>query len=185
VADQGWFLLEEVAIPLLAAGLFVLGRKSLPRTILVLSAGALLVAGIKWMFFAVEYGRGAFMADGWLHYPLEPSLLVLDYVRAVMLTFALFMGIAAWILALYDCVSQRRWGWFSGIIAVTVLSYVAGGIDNSPQFMRQNSAYDQLMRGHFLAVFILLGTLEHLSALITLVYALVMQATARRPLVAD
>jgi hypothetical protein len=94
----------------------------------------------------------------------------------MVLTFALFLSIAAWILALLDTASERRWGWFAGILAVAVLSYVTAAIDSSPSFMRQNAVYDQIISAHFLAVFVVMDTLAHLIVLVTLVYALAVRA---------
>lgn len=174
--SQAWFLVEEAVIPLLIAGVIVLGRKAIRRTVLYLSAGALVFVGVKWGLFAVENAQGAFQADGWLRYPLEPSLLTLDTIRNVALTFALFLGIAAWILVLFDTASEQRWGWFSGILAVSVFSYVIAAIDISPVFMRENAVFDQLMRAHALTLTLLLGTLAHPSVLVTLLYALIVRA---------
>lgn len=173
---QAWSLLEQAAIPLLVASVIALGRKAIRRTVLILSIGALVLVWVKWGLFAVENAKGAFRADGWVQYPLDPSLITLDTVRNVVLTFALFLGIAAWILALFDSASEQRWGWFSGILAVSVFSYVIAAIDISPNFMRENAVFDQLMRVYFLAVSLLLGTLEHLSVLVTILYALIVRA---------
>ncbi len=176
MSTQAWSLLEEAVIPLLVAGVIVVGRKAIRRTVLILSIGALVFVGVKWGLFAVENAQGAFRADGSMQYPLDPTLITLDIVRNVALTFALFLGIAAWILALFDSASEQRWGWFSGILAVTVFSYVIAAIDISLDFMRENAMFDQLMRTYFLAVFLLLGTLAHLSAVVTLLYALIVRA---------
>lgn len=178
--SQGWFLLEEAVIPLLVAGVIVLARSALRRTILFLSVAALILAGVKWGLFAVEYAHGAFQADGWLQYPLDPSLATLDIIRNVVLTFALFLGIAAWILTLFDSASEQHWGWFSGILAVVVFSYVIAAIDINPVFMRENAAFDQLVRAYSLAVFLLQGTLAHLSVVVTLLYALTVRARSDR-----
>lgn len=174
--SQMWFLLEETFIPLVVAALIVLGRQRPRRAILFLSVAALILVGVKWVLFAIENAKGAFGTDGYLRYPLEPSLLALDTIRNVVLTFALFLSTAAWILALLDAASERRWGWFAAILAVAVLSYVTAAIDISPEFMRQNAIYDHLMSAHFLAGFAVMGTLAHLIVLVTLIYALAVRA---------
>lgn len=180
MTSQTWFLLEETAIPLIVASVIVLGRKAPYRTIQLLSVCALVLVGVKWVLFAIEYSRGAFRPDGYLQYPLEPSLVTLDTIRNAILTFALFLGIAAWILALHNAVSQRRWRWFWGILAGAVFSYVISAIDISLVFMRGNTLFDQLVRTHFLATFIVLGSFAHLTALVTLLYALAVRAPRNR-----
>ncbi len=168
MSRQAWFILESIALPVVVASLLVLGRRSTQRMILLLSVGALAFVGAKWLLLAVEFFGGAFQARS----PVEPFLLVLDQIRVVMLTYAEFVGLAAWIVALVDAVAMQRWGWFVGILAVAVLSYVAYEIDVQPTFMRQIGGYDQLVRTHPWAVLLVLGTLAHVSAIVTLVYAL-------------
>jgi hypothetical protein len=79
-----WFLLEETFIPLVVAALIVLGQRRPRRAILFLSVAALILVGVKWVLFAIENAKGAFGTDGYLRYPLEPSLLALDTIRNVV-----------------------------------------------------------------------------------------------------
>lgn len=168
MSSQAWFILESIALPVVVASLLVLGRRSTQRMILLLSIGASVFVGAKWLLLAVEFVGGAFQSRS----PVEQILLVLEQVRVAMLTYAEFVGIVAWIVALVDAVSTQLWGWFAGILAVAVLSYVAFEIDVQPAFMRQIGGYDQLIRTHPWAVLLVLGTLANVSAIVTLVYAL-------------
>jgi hypothetical protein len=174
-----WFLVENLLIPLLIAGILFAARKDARRVIFALSVGSLVLALAATLIFAFEFTSmgvdAAFLVrgfDGPLRNSSVKVLTTFEPWRNGILNIALLLGIAAWLMSLYDTIQTRRWCWFTTILLSACLSYMLAAIAISRDFMIEDPRYASLVRSNIAGSAVALNVLPHIVALVTLIYGL-------------